>query len=235
MSLWTHDSRMSPLSIVPSLATAKLPVYMGTDGASDSFWGSGAQIPALPGRRISGANLRHESKQHSYCVYPVHMFEWLCRKANDPKTICELYYVWWRHTGHRAVYDLSSLVSIFVEGLRTGAIKITNTDKTQMINWISIKPLAELRRTEWAVAISRVPKIPPCYHKIGARQPNLRWQEVSITDNQILAHTKYNYTYHIVFIPKYCRKVMYGKVGKEVGEILSTIHNDVRPTSEIQG
>lgn len=42
-------------------------------------------------------------------------------------------------------------------------------------------------------------------------------------DNQILAHTKYNCTYHIVFIPKYRRKVMYGKIGKEVGEILSTV------------
>ena len=34
-------------------------------------------------------------------------------------------------------------------------------------------------------------------------------------DNQILANTKYNCTYHIVFIPKYRRKVMYGKIGKE--------------------
>ena len=42
-------------------------------------------------------------------------------------------------------------------------------------------------------------------------------------DNQILAHTKYNCTYHIVFIPKYRRNVMYGKIGKEVGEILSTV------------
>ncbi len=42
-------------------------------------------------------------------------------------------------------------------------------------------------------------------------------------DNQILAHTKYNCTYHIVFIPKYRRKVMYGKIGKEIGEILSTV------------
>ena len=42
-------------------------------------------------------------------------------------------------------------------------------------------------------------------------------------DNQILAHTKYNCTYHIVFIPKYRRKVMYGKIGKEIGEILSMV------------
>ena len=42
-------------------------------------------------------------------------------------------------------------------------------------------------------------------------------------DHQILAHTKYNCTYHIVFIPKYRRKVMYGKLGKEIGEILATV------------
>ena len=42
-------------------------------------------------------------------------------------------------------------------------------------------------------------------------------------DNQILSHTKYNCTYHIVFIPKYRRKAMYGVIGKEVGEILSTV------------
>ena len=42
-------------------------------------------------------------------------------------------------------------------------------------------------------------------------------------DNQSLAHTKYNCTYHIVFIPKYRRKAMYGVLGKEVGEIISKV------------
>ena len=42
-------------------------------------------------------------------------------------------------------------------------------------------------------------------------------------DDQSLSHTKYNCTYHVVFIPKYRRKVMYGKVGKEMGEIISTV------------
>ncbi len=35
-----------------------------------------------------------------------------------------------------------------------------------------------------------------------------------------LSHTKWNCTYHIVFIPKFRRKVMYGEVRKEIGEIL---------------
>ena len=47
--------------------------------------------------------------------------------------------------------------------------------------------------------------------------------EVIQLDNQSLAHTKYNCTYHIVFIPKYRRKALYGKYGKEMGEILSMV------------
>jgi putative transposase len=39
-------------------------------------------------------------------------------------------------------------------------------------------------------------------------------------DNQSLSHTKWNCIYHIVFIPKYRRKVMYGELRKEIREIL---------------
>lgn len=42
-------------------------------------------------------------------------------------------------------------------------------------------------------------------------------------DDKSIAHIKYNCTYHIVFIPKYRRKAMYGRIGKEIGEILSTV------------
>ena len=42
-------------------------------------------------------------------------------------------------------------------------------------------------------------------------------------DDLSLTHTKYNCTYHIVFVPKYRRKAMYGQFRQEVGEILSTV------------
>jgi len=42
-------------------------------------------------------------------------------------------------------------------------------------------------------------------------------------DDQSLAHTRWKCQYHIVFIPKYRRKVMYGKVMKDVREILRTL------------
>lgn len=39
-------------------------------------------------------------------------------------------------------------------------------------------------------------------------------------DNQSLAHTKWNCKYHIVFAPKYRRKVFYGQKRYEIGAIL---------------
>ena len=46
-------------------------------------------------------------------------------------------------------------------------------------------------------------------------------------DDNSLAHSRYNCTYHIVFIPKfipkYRRKVMFGELRKDVGEILGKV------------
>ena len=39
-------------------------------------------------------------------------------------------------------------------------------------------------------------------------------------DKNSLAHTKWNCKYHIVFIPKYRRQVIYGKIKKDIGAIL---------------
>ena len=39
-------------------------------------------------------------------------------------------------------------------------------------------------------------------------------------DELSIAHTRWSCTYHIIFIPKYRRKVIYGKLRKDIGEIL---------------
>lgn len=39
-------------------------------------------------------------------------------------------------------------------------------------------------------------------------------------DNRSLAHTKWNCKYHIVFAPKYRRKIFYGEKRAEIGKIL---------------
>ncbi|MCI8806451.1 MAG: IS200/IS605 family transposase, partial [Clostridiales bacterium] len=42
-------------------------------------------------------------------------------------------------------------------------------------------------------------------------------------DDNSLAHSRYNCTCHIIFIPKYRRKAMFGELRKEVGEILGRV------------
>ena len=44
-------------------------------------------------------------------------------------------------------------------------------------------------------------------------------------DESQLSHTKYNCLYHIVFIPKYRRKAIYGKLRRDIGIILRRIAN----------
>ena len=42
-------------------------------------------------------------------------------------------------------------------------------------------------------------------------------------DGQSLSHTRWKCQYHIVFIPKYRRKVMYGKVRGDIREIIKIL------------
>ena len=44
-----------------------------------------------------------------------------------------------------------------------------------------------------------------------------------VNDVNSLSHTKWNCKYHIVFAPKYRRKVFYGEKKREIGEILRTL------------
>ncbi len=42
-------------------------------------------------------------------------------------------------------------------------------------------------------------------------------------DNKSLSHTKWKCQYHIVFIPKYRKKQLYGKMKDDVREIIATL------------
>ena len=44
-----------------------------------------------------------------------------------------------------------------------------------------------------------------------------------MNDTNSLSHTKWNCKYHIVFAPKYRRKVFYGEKRREIGAILRTL------------
>ena len=42
-------------------------------------------------------------------------------------------------------------------------------------------------------------------------------------DTNSLAHTKWNCKYHVVFAPKYRRKVFFGQYREEIGKILRSL------------
>ena len=42
-------------------------------------------------------------------------------------------------------------------------------------------------------------------------------------DTNSLAHTTWNCKYHFVFAPKYRRQVIYGRIKKDIGQILRTL------------
>ena len=49
-------------------------------------------------------------------------------------------------------------------------------------------------------------------------------------DDSSLSHTRWNCKYHIVFIPKYRRKEIFGKLRDDIGKILVTLcrYKDVK-------
>ena len=52
---------------------------------------------------------------------------------------------------------------------------------------------------------------------------NLKEQEAVHMDSESLSHTKWKCQYHIVFIPKYRKKVLYGQLKEDVRDIIKTL------------
>lgn len=53
-------------------------------------------------------------------------------------------------------------------------------------------------------------------------------------DNKSLAHTRWNCTYHLIFIPKYRRKIMFGTNKKDIAEIIKKLC-EMKGVSLIEG
>ena len=69
------------------------------------------------------------------------LLEWLRRKKNDDKTICELYYVCCDDIQDMELSTaLKQLLTLLASGLENRAITITNEVKSQLINWFVYQP-----------------------------------------------------------------------------------------------
>ena len=70
------------------------------------------------------------------------LLEWMRRKKNDDKTICELFYVCCNDIQDMELTTaLKQLLELLVNGLQNRAITITNEVKSQLINWFVSQPL----------------------------------------------------------------------------------------------
>lgn len=79
---------------------------------------------------------------------------------------------------------------------------------------------------EWFIgrllSIMKTEKLPLLYNRSEVWQLHKikQWEVIKMNDVNSLSHTRWNCKYHIVFAPKYRRKVFYGQKRKEIGEIL---------------
>ena len=79
---------------------------------------------------------------------------------------------------------------------------------------------------EWFIgrllSIMKTEKLPLLYNRSAVWQLHKikQWEVIKMNDVNSLSHTSWNCKYHIVFAPKYRRKVFYGQKRKEIGEIL---------------
>ena len=79
---------------------------------------------------------------------------------------------------------------------------------------------------EWFIgrllSIMKTEKLPLLYNRSEVWQLHKikQWEVIKRNDVNSLSHTSWNCKYHIVFAPKYRRKVFYGQKRKEIGEIL---------------
>ena len=69
------------------------------------------------------------------------LIEWLRRKKNDDKTICELFYLCCDDIQDMEFSTaLKQLLEILVNGLKNQMITITSEIKSQLINWFVSQP-----------------------------------------------------------------------------------------------
>lgn len=74
------------------------------------------------------------------------------------------------------------------------------------------------------IAISLENKTPfDIFIAVGNCNKNIKRRTSKMNDVHSLSHSKWNCKYHIVFAPKYRRKVFYQEKRQEIGEILRTL------------
>ena len=69
------------------------------------------------------------------------LLEWIRRTDNDPRTMGSLFFQVYDEVKDIELADaLRSLLALFVAGMKSGAVKIDETIRVQMISWFTSQP-----------------------------------------------------------------------------------------------
>lgn len=70
------------------------------------------------------------------------ILEWLRRKQNDQKTVCELFFVCCDDIRDIELSDaLERMLAIFLDGLAAGTVKIKDPVRRELLNWHISQPV----------------------------------------------------------------------------------------------
>ena len=110
-------------------------------------------------------------------------------------------------------------------GLRKHRIKRLGKSTISQAFFVKGKPLARRVVQGKASADDEERKNSLCYNESAVWQLHRKAKggHSGMKDVNSLTHTSWNCKYHIVFAPKYRRKVFYGEKRREIGEILRTL------------
>ena len=95
----------------------------------------------------------------------------------------------------------------------TGVFRVPKNGMSKQINHLLCGWLKSLKLTGKNLL---------CYNNAGSPTA-LKQRRLSKVDVNSLSHTKWNCKYHIVFAPKFRRKVAYGQIKQDIANILSTL------------
>lgn len=93
------------------------------------------------GREFQGLSYDMTVSSTALALTRFTLLEWIRRKCNDQKTICELFYVCCDDIQDMELSSaLKHLLSIFAKGIRDGSITIDETIRIQLVAWFVSQP-----------------------------------------------------------------------------------------------
>ena len=74
------------------------------------------------------------------------ILEWMRRKENDQKTVCELFFVCCDDIRDIELTDALERLLAILDGIKDGTVQITESVRKELVDWYVSQPRSEERR-----------------------------------------------------------------------------------------